>query len=272
MNLRQKIPIDISLGQPIAHGRTADIYAWQDGYILKLFHNWFGINSIQFEARIANALQTSGLPVPHVGDIIQINGRSGLIYERLNGWSMLEALYRKPWWIWHYARRQAALQVRIHSVVSDINLPSQRQRLENKIHNAKTLSTMDQSAILFLLNALPDGDSICHGDFHPGNILLTSHAEVVIDWYDASLGNPLADLTRSSIIILGSAASDLIPNPFMKRFTRLFHTIYLHHYFRLRPGGEQEYQLWLPVVAAARLSENIPELESWLATQVKKGL
>ncbi len=272
MDLKLENPIDFSLGQPIARGRTADIYAWQDGYILKLFHNWFDINSIHFEARIANAVQASGLPVPHVGDIIQINGRSGLIYERLNGWSMLEALYCKPWRIWHYARRQAALQVQIHAVVSDIHLPSQRQRLETKIQNAKTLSAIDQSAILSLLNSLPNGDSICHGDFHSGNIMLTPHAEVVIDWYDASLGNPLADLTRSSIIILGSAASDLIPNPFMKRFTRLFHTIFLNHYFRLRPGGEQEYQRWLPVLAAARLNENIPELESWLATQVKKGL
>jgi hypothetical protein len=38
----------------------------------------------------------------------------------------------------------------------------------------------------------------------------------------------------------------------------------LKYYFNLRPGGENEYRHWLPIVAAARLSENIPELETWL--------
>lgn len=55
----------------------------------------------------------------------------------------------------------------------------------------------------------------------------------------------------------------------MKFFIKLFHSVYLRHYFRLRPGGESEYRRWLPVVAAARLSENIPEIESWLMKQVQ---
>jgi hypothetical protein len=43
-------------------------------------------------------------------------------------------------------------------------------------------------------------------------------------------------------------------------------------YFSLRPGGESEYSRWLPIVAAARLSENIPELEKWLVAQAENGL
>lgn len=44
---------------------------------------------------------------------------------------------------------------------------------------------------------------------------------------------------------------------------------YIRHYFLLRPGGEMEYRHWLPVVAAARISENIPEVEQWLLKQVE---
>ncbi|MBI4732425.1 MAG: hypothetical protein HY781_09960, partial [Chloroflexi bacterium] len=53
----------------------------------------------------------------------------------------------------------------------------------------------------------------------------------------------------------------------MKTFVRLFHAVYLRRYFQLRTSGEAEYRRWLPVVAAARLSENIPELEGWLLEQ-----
>ena len=65
-------------------------------------------------------------------------------------------------------------------------------------------------------------------------------------------------------IALGAAASSQILNRTMKIFVRLFHAVYLRRYFQLRPGGEAEYHRWLPVVAAARLGENIPELECWL--------
>lgn len=121
------------------------------------------------------------------------------------------------------------------------------------------------------MSALPNGNRICHGDFHPGNILLAPDRTVVIDLIDASRGNPLADVARTTIIILGSVASRQIPNRIVKIFVRLFHAVYLHRYFQLSPDGEAEYQRWLPVVAAARLSEHIPELEQWLLKQVKKA-
>jgi hypothetical protein len=51
---------------------------------------------------------------------------------------------------------------------------------------------------------------------------------------------------------------------------RLFHSIYLRTYFQLRPGGEAEYRRWFPIVAAARLSENMPELENWLLKRAER--
>jgi hypothetical protein len=51
---------------------------------------------------------------------------------------------------------------------------------------------------------------------------------------------------------------------------KLFHSSYLKNYFALRPGGKEEYHRWLPIVAGARMSENIPELETWLMKQASK--
>ena len=53
---------------------------------------------------------------------------------------------------------------------------------------------------------------------------------------------------------------------------RIFHAVYVHRYFRLRPGGKDEYRRWLPIVAAARLSEKIPELQPWLIARAEKLL
>lgn len=257
------------LGPPVARGRTADIHAWGDGEVLKLYHDWFGLESIEYELRMAQAVSAAGLPAPRPGQIVWVNGRNGLTYERIDGISLLEGLQREPWLVIHHARQCAQLHAQMHADPFRPEIPAQRSRLEKKIGQASALPADLKSAALRALEGLPDGDRLCHGDFHPGNILQTKAGLITIDWIDATRGNPLADVARSTIILLGAAASSQIPNPLTKASIRLFHAAYLRQYFRLRPGGEQEYRRWLPVVAAARLSEQIPELEGWLIAQAR---
>jgi Ser/Thr protein kinase RdoA (MazF antagonist) len=177
---------------------------------------------------------------------------------------MWEILAKEPWRIFSLARVTAKLQARMHSTRIQANIPSQVDRLEYKIQHAGSLPSRLRDAALSTLFEFPNGDSLCHGDFHPLNILLSTSGPVIIDWIDSSLGNPLADLARSTVIILGAASSSQIQKHLDRFPVRRFHSMYLHHYFQLRPGGEMEYRQWLPVVAAARLSENIPEVEQWL--------
>jgi uncharacterized protein (TIGR02172 family) len=258
------------LSKPIAYGRTAEIYAWQEGWVLKLFHDWFDLENIEYEARIARAIHASGLPVPAVGEIIRVNGRNGLVYQRMDGNSMWNELSRNPWKVLHYARRTAELHAEMHASTVQTNIPSQRQKLVSKIRHAEALPAYLRSKALAALETMPDGDRLCHGDFHPGNILTTRQGEIIIDWIDASCGNPLADLARTTIIAFGAADCQL--QGLQKAFVHIFHAAYIRHYFRLSPGWELEYNRWLPIVAASRLSENIIELEMWLITKAEKGL
>src|SRR5262249_59440484 len=57
-----------------------------------------------------------------------------------------------------------------------------------------------RDAALALPDTLPAGDRLCHGDFHLGNMIGTwAHAEV-IDWGDATRGDPLADVARTDLL------------------------------------------------------------------------
>jgi uncharacterized protein (TIGR02172 family) len=262
----------VEFTQPIAYGRTAEIYAWQRGHVLKLFYDWFEVEDIEYEARIARAIHASGLPVPAAGDIIHVNGRHGLVYQRVDGATMWKELSRKPWSVLAYARRMAELHVEMHTSTVQADIPSQRQKLVSKIRHAEALPAHLRAKALAALETMPDGDRLCHGDFHPGNILMTVQGEIVIDWIDASRGNPLADLARTTIIALGAAETRQIQGLLLKAFVRIFHAAYIRYYFKLSPGGEDEYNRWLPIVAAARLSENISEMEKWLIAKAEKGL
>lgn len=276
-----------NLGIPFSSGRKAEIYHWDQEHVLKLFYDWVALESIENEARIACTIYESGLPVPEVGEMVRVNNRNGLIYQRVYGNSMYKAAQRKPWNVIRYLRRSAELQADIHSHSISAGLPSQRQILERQIRQAVGLPRQLRTKALAALNAMPDGNQLCHGDFWGGNILMSSRGEVVIDWNRASYGNPLADLARTTNAIMaflktnqvrraflsyGKSRWSQVKNSLLRIIVRITYPIYLRRYFQLRPGSEEEYQRWLPIIAAARLVDEIPELDSFLIEQVESNL
>ena len=117
---------------------------------------------------------------------------------------------------------------------------------------------------------MPEGDKVCHGDLRPANVPISGNKATVMGWVDASHGNPLAYMARTTVIFLGAANTRQTPDQFRKVFTKLSHAVYLREYFRLHPHGMEEYRHWLPIAAAASLTEGMPELEKWLVEQAEK--
>jgi len=38
----------------------------------------------------------------------------------------------------------------------------------------------------------------------------------------------------------------------------------------MQPGGDDEHQAWIPIMAVARLTEGITEQENWLISQAER--
>jgi len=260
----------MQLSAPIALGFTAEVYAWKDGQVLKLFKAGISLDTVEAEANLTRMVHATGLPVPAVGEIVEIESRFGLEYERVDGITMLQAFVRKPWSFPVLARQLAELQVDMHRRRVP-EMPSQRERLSRKITRARKLSENVRVAALKALELLPEDDKLCHGDFHPNNIVLTSRGPVIIDWIDASRGYPLADVARSSILIGGGPLPPGTPVVWLVRtLRRWFYLTYLRRYFQLNPAGRQQLSTWVPVIAAARLDENIHADEARLLSIVQK--
>ena len=111
------------LSTPIALGRTSEIYDWKDGQILKLYYDWCPPHWIEHEAHVAQVIVAAGIPTPAVGEILEINGRRGIVYERVQGVSMLQDMNARLWTLLKHARSLAELQVQINQK-SIAGLPS----------------------------------------------------------------------------------------------------------------------------------------------------
>lgn len=58
-----------------------------------------------------------------------------------------------------------------------------------------------KNPIISELEALEKENFLCHGDFHPGNIIYTDGKMVVIDWDNAVNGNRYYDVARSFMLL-----------------------------------------------------------------------
>lgn len=126
-----------------------------------------------------------------------------------------------------------------------------------------------KAAALSLLASLPSGDSLCHGDFHPDNIILAKQQPIIIDWLDASQGPPLADVARTLMLF---TIPPLSMHPIKKLLISWLRAgtlkVFLDEYFSLLPEGKDQLDDWLSVVLAARLAEKIPEERGVILAQL----
>jgi aminoglycoside phosphotransferase (APT) family kinase protein len=116
--------------------------------------------------------------------------------------------------------------------------------------------------VLQRLTQLPDGQALCHGDFHPGNVLMTASGPVVIDWMTATAGHPLADVARTTLMFRTARVPSDYDASMRLVFQQVrdgFYATYLHCYREQRPFPLAEMEAWIPVLAAARLNEGIAD-------------
>ncbi len=157
----------------------------------------------------------------------------------------------------------AELHFDLHQIKPDAP-NSQHQTFRDDIESTKKLTQQQKKTILGSLAKMPEGNSVCHYDLHPENIIISTEGPVIIDWMNVHIGNPMADVAKSWVMIMGVFSPDFpVPQflkpiwPLVKLQTKMFLKRYLTRYFELCPGREAEFAAWKPIVAAATLIMDI---------------
>ena len=171
-----------------------------------------------------------------------------------------------------HARTLAELQVKINRLTIS-GLWSYKEGLIYAIRRTPQLGRDLCEKVLNHFETLTDADRVCHGDFHPGNVLLTDHGATVIDWMTARSGNPWADVARTSMILsIGAKRAGKQVKPVIRLLIDLYHQAYLKRYKNLIPDKNNEFKQWMPAIAAARLDEQIESEREALINRVQEGL
>jgi aminoglycoside phosphotransferase (APT) family kinase protein len=249
----------------LAEGREAEIFPHDDTTVLKLFRTERPVASIESEAAAMNAVRAAGGPAPEARGIVREDGRPGLLIERVAGQDMLTLLGKKPWMVWRYGRILGEAHAALHDVAAPPELALQKQRLRMHIEAAASDAPEHRALadfVLAQLDALPQGDRICHGDYHPGNVLLTASGPVVIDWPGATAGDPHADVARTLLLLDISQpppGSPSLVRALARYARRIIRSSYLASYRRARALDDDLLARWRIPIAGARAHDGIED-------------
>lgn len=247
MSLGNTATNDPTLGARLGVGKEAEVFAC-GALAMKLYKATTPKRSPFREAAILAAIESLGLPAPVVHSVRQVGDRWGVLMSRVEGPCLADAMtdtQNLP----DLLNRIAWLHLQVHGHPAT-QFASLKTRLAINIRQAPMLPEARRRTLLAALATMPDGDRLCHGDFHPHNIMGPVDAPTIIDWLDASRGDPAADVCRSYVLIR-PVAPDVA-------------AAYIDAYAHVSGESRDAILNWLPFIAAARLAEAVPEAEELL--------
>lgn len=177
-------------------GNTAEVYEYGVEKVCKLFKEGYPKKYVKLEFQNAQVLNKLGLSVPKVYEIIEMNNRTEIIYEKINGKSLMNVIFEGK-----NTEMLFGIFIELQKKILHENcleLLSYKDFLIGSLKGKSCENHVLEEKIL----ALPEGNCICHGDFHPGNIILTqSNTAVIIDFMNVCRGRWEYDVARTYFLI-----------------------------------------------------------------------
>jgi len=242
----------------LASGRTAEVFVWDDGRVLKLDRpEWNGLAAM--EASALATVTAAGVPAPRPYETVMVDGRHGVVMDRIDGPILSDVIAA--------ASDLDALAVTWTELHQSLNarvvlgLPDLVAGLANSIRMSR-LPPVLVDELLSLLEGLDDGTRhLCHFDLHPSNVIVSADGWIVIDWMLASSGPPEADFART--VLLDPPGSTAAHGRFMDIVRRMG--------VEARGTDQAHLDAWIRVVAAARLAEGFEGEHAEYLTAIASG-
>lgn len=230
------------LGEPIAKGNTADIYLHEEK-IIKVFNDFLPDTEAEYEANKQKYAYSCGLPVPYIYDVTKVNGKQAIVMEYITGRTIGDIIFEDMTKAEQYMSLSVNIQMKIHEIKAG-NLELMSDKLNRQIQTASLLNDKQKQSLIGKLHTIQYEKKLCHGDYHVFNLILKDDAITIIDWVDSSAGDIRADVYRTYLLYA--------------QFSIDLANLYLRLYCEKSGFSQDDIFIWTPIIAGARLSENVP--------------
>ena len=218
-----------------------EVYKCEDA-IVKVFEESHPKSDVFNEALITARIEETGLNIPKVKEVFQVDKKWAIAIEYKDGKTLEEMMEADKKNLEKYMEDFVDLQLEIHKKTSPL-LKGMKDKLVRQINSLKELDATNRYELLTRLESMPKHNKVCHGDFNPSNVIVGKNGKMtVVDWAHATQGNASADAAMTYLLfaLKDQDTADL----YMKLFCQKSDT------------PRQYVQQWLPIVAAAQLAKD----------------
>ena len=188
--------IDLNDCEVLGAGGHGKVLRLNADTIVKLYYAGDSIDDIKREQDYAKKAFVMGVPTAIPFDIVKCEDMYGLVFELVNADIVANYLNKHPDQMVDIAKKYAKTMKQLHEThVAAGALSSTKELYRSRIEGLRAYMTDEEVDTLHRINdAIPEGDTVVHGDFHPKNVMIQNGELILIDMADLTTGHPLYDL------------------------------------------------------------------------------
>ena len=274
------IPKEYSLANAVesGDGYTSVTYFTKDNdAMIKLYYEFVDVDELLREKRYSVEAFKLGIPTPLSGDLIDVNGKKGIIFERIKTKISFARAYSED-----FSRKDelandfAALSKKLHNTICNKAVfPNVKDVYKKYVDRFKDITEEEKESIKRFIDNVEDRDTCLHGDYHFGNAIITEdNQKLFIDMADFAYGNPLFDL-GTFYFVMNSTNEDVAERLFHSPLAKLqeFFKTFVSYYYPDKPYEEVEEMLKpFSALTVIHFAYKSGQQKNWMSFYVKDYL
>ncbi|MBR3133434.1 MAG: phosphotransferase [Clostridia bacterium] len=184
--------ISIDNCEKIGEGFFGIIYRIDPETIVKVYRVKDSLDMIKRERTLSRKAFVMGIPTAIPYDTVKVGDLYGAVFELLNAKSIVNLINNEED-LDTFAKKSVEILKTMHQKeVKEMDLPKRKDTVLGYLKNCENLFSKEIfDKLVFLLNTIPDTNTLLHCDFHVKNIMMQNDELLLIDMDTLSIGHPI---------------------------------------------------------------------------------
>ncbi len=229
----------------IGQGANGVVYRFDQDTVVKVYRNPDCLADVRRERELARKAFVLGIPTAIPYDVVRVGESYGSVFELLNSRSFSKLIAAAPQRMDEYVTLYVELLQKVHGThVKPGDMPQMKDVALRWADDMRAYLPKAQGDKIYdMVMAVPQTDTMLHGDYHTNNIVMQNDEVLLLDMDTLCVGHPIFELASMYMGFVAFGETDpAITLAFLKlpaETTRVFFGKALRRYL----GGRSEEEV-----------------------------